>query len=192
MEIFVEMDNASRDKIISDLYLRADIDKLCGRKGKNWADQLKSEAFLMLCELSTDEFNKLVEENRVKGWLITTINNISGTNSDFSRFIKGKPKGVEFYSLEEVTEMPDINDNADNDNESNEDPINDYCEADLLQGLKILDFFHKDVMTKYLQYGNNIRKTARVMGINREYVGKLVKESKQQIEIYLNSKNSGK
>ena len=170
------MDN--RDKIIAELYIRSDIHQLCMRRGKNWADQLKSEAFLELCELPKEEFNKRVDEKRLTRWLIRTIINISYESSNFSKNIKGIRKGIKIYDIDQMSDIVDP--------ETCEMPIeNDYCEADLLKGVDHLEFFHNDIIKNYLKYGNNIRKTAWEMGINREYVGKLVKESNKQIEEYL-------
>jgi hypothetical protein len=176
-----------KSKIISELYLRPDIDKLCKRRGKNWSDDLKSEAFLKLCEMPEELFNKKLDQDQLIGWLINTIITLSKKDSKFDKNIKGKPFGITICDLDHANHVSDDTD-TDNTNENNiKDLKDDYCPADLIKGINSLEWFHRDIVEKYLVNDNKITQTGKAMDINREYVGKLLKESKELLKHSLRS-----
>lgn len=188
MDILERM--AKRDDIITKLYSRTDIIRFCQEHGGNWADDMKSYLFELLCEMDEDKLIDLDQNDKLVFWIFATLEKMCLKSSTFQTKVKGNKvhmiKGKNYVTITEDLE------NAEHISADNDANIEAERLERLPKSINALGFFHNNIIEHYLKNGNNITKTARALKVNREYVGKLLKESKRLIKKHLEDNDNGK
>ena len=125
-----------RDKIISDLYLSKDINDAINKMEPYWLrEDLKSEVFLVLCEMDEQRLFQMFNDGYLKYFIVRTILNMAKSDrSNFSRtFRRVYDEVQDHYHNEEY---------------------DDSLSIKLARSMEVLHWYEKEIFRVYSETGN--------------------------------------
>lgn len=157
----------NRCKIISSLYLDADLNKAIKKmQPVELQEDLKQEIFLVICEMSNEKFFDIYEKGYLKFFAVRTMLNMA--KSDRSNFFTMFRK-----------QFDEIHENLDRKED-------EYCEEIDLK-LKIsfepLYWYEKEIFRLYSDNGKNIKKLSRDTGIPYRSLFETIKKVRASLKI---------
>jgi len=148
-----------RDQIITNLYLSKDINDAINKIEPYWLrDDLKSEVFLVLCEMEESRLLQMFNDGYLKYFIVRTILNMAKSDrSNFSRTFR--------RVYEEVSDNYQV--------EVYDESISDK----LRKSMEVLHWYEKEIFRLYSESGN-LLKVSRDTGIPYRSLLKTVKKVK--------------
>lgn len=155
----------TKNDIISGLYLDKDIDQAIKKMEPAYLqDELRSEMFLVLCEMADDRLIDMHENGTLKFYLVRTM--ISMIKSNTSRF---------YYKFRNQVscEIDQSHDKAEIDSDYAEE-INDK----LSKSIEVLHWYEAQILKLYAENGQNILALSRETKIPYRSLMKTIKKAK--------------
>lgn len=155
----------TKNEIITKLYIDKDIAEAIGKMNPvELQDDLRSEMFLVLCEMPEERLLNMHEQGFLKFYLVRTM--LSMIKSDRSTF-HNKYRKV-------YTEWTEANDRPDESNHVSSLELNEK----LNKALEPLHWYEKKVLEEYAENGKNILALSRATDIPYRSLMKTIKKVK--------------
>lgn len=152
----------NRENIISELYQSKDINEAISKMQPiELQDDLKSEVFLVLCEMDEEKLIGMYEQGYLKYFIVRTILNMA--KSDRSNFYR---KFRQVYQEIPITyELP-------------KDEYDETLVTKLEQGMEILHWYEAELLKLYSQNGKNLLAISRETKIPYRSLLKTIRKAK--------------
>lgn len=125
-----------KDKIISDLYLSKDINDAINKMDPQWLrEDLKSEVFLVLCEMDEERLMQMFNDGYLKYFIVRTILNMA--KSDRSNFSKTFRKVYE-----------EVGDNM------HDETYDESLTQKLYKSMEVLHWYEREIFKLFSESGN--------------------------------------
>jgi hypothetical protein len=173
--------NPTREKILSMLYNRSDLQKIISKLANSsyLREELKAELFLALSTLPEVELLEKYTKAFLDYWIIAWLSNQANSKtSPFYLRIKKYEISV-VHSEDKVRKLELLTDN----NHAVKQRYLDLLE----EGIRKLDWYHQEIIRNYLKL-KSIKAVTEATGIRSEYISKAIKESKEQLKNYINGR----